>query len=168
MLQSRKLSQTRLKELLSYNKRSGVFVWIKSNSNRRLPKSIAGNKSPNGYIKIKIDGKTYLAHRLVWIYIYGEIAEYMQIDHINGIKDDNKIKNLRCVTSAENQQNIKKANSNNTSGFLGVTKNKHGSTFQSEIRVFGKRIYLGNFSTADEAYLAYIDAKRKYHKTCTI
>ena len=107
-----------IKELLDYDKSTGEFTWI---CKRRgaSKKKLAGTKTKIGYTMIMIDGKYYLAHRLAWLYVYGEMPK-LSIDHINGKKDDNRIKNLREVTILENQHNFTKPNKNNKANLLGA------------------------------------------------
>jgi len=89
-----------------------------------------------------------------------------QIDHINGIRHDNRISNLRLATNKQNCQNTKQARVNNKSGFLGVSPS--GDKFISTIQKNGKQLYLGTFETKEEAHEAYLNEKRKLHEFCTI
>lgn len=160
------LTQERLKELLSYNPDNGLFVRIKSVKSKNIG-DIAGGRNNHNYIIIGIDGRQYKGHRLAWLYVYGVFPEN-EIDHINGIKDDNRIENLRDVTGSDNKCNLRIAQNNNSTRLLGVTKaNKYGS-YQARIQTKGKRITIGMFPTKELAHNAYLEEKRKYHKTCTI
>lgn len=105
-----------------------------------------------------IDGENYLAHRLAWLYVYGEWPKN-QIDHINRIKTDNKIKNLRDVTNSTNQHN-NAIRRHNTSGTTGVMTLKSKNSWGAQIYVNNKRIYLGVFKTKEEA----ISARKNYEK----
>jgi hypothetical protein len=164
----KELTQERLKELLHYDQETGVFIWKIDRSRLAKKGNIAGCFNYYGYIDIKIDGKTYKANRLVWIYVYGKWPKY-QIDHIDNIRHHNWIKNLREATHSQNQQNQIKAKTNNKStGLLGSYLNKIDGTFRSQIRLNGKSNHLGVFETDQEAHTAYIDAKRKHHEFCTI
>ena len=91
------ITQEELKELLDYNPETGLFTWNVYNNIKN--KTTAGTFN-DGYIQIKIKQKIYQAHRLAWLYVYGEWPKG-QIDHINGIRDDNRIENLRDVTNRE-------------------------------------------------------------------
>jgi len=114
------LTQERLKHLLHYNPDTVVFTWLSKPSRRINSGSIAGRIKPKkGYVEIGISGRIYLAHRLAWLYIYGTWPKE-QVDHINGIRNDNRIKNLRLATTSQNQWN-KKMQKNNTSGIKGVS-----------------------------------------------
>jgi hypothetical protein len=114
-----------------------------------------------------IDRKYYLAHRLAWLYMYGELPK-LCIDHINGVKNDNRISNLREVTSILNQQNYTKPNITNKANLLGAFYCETRKRWFSRICVNNKRKYLGTFPTALDAHNAYVKAKRELHPTCSI
>lgn len=152
--------------LLSYNKETGEFRWLKTNSNASVAGSVAGRSTnSDGYKQITIAGRFYKAHRLAWFYVHGEWPN--QIDHINGIRSDNRLCNLRNVNSQQNTQNQRNPHRNNSSGFLGVIKRPNGR-YQAEIRVNGRKRFIGTFDTAEEASLAYISAKRDLHPGATL
>jgi len=130
--------------------------------------SIAGHIRKDGYLHIKIDGKSYLAHRLAWLYVHG-VWPTEDIDHRFHNTLDNRIGELRDVSNHENMQNRIKANNNNIStGLLGATFHKATGKYSAEITFDGKRKYLGLFASAEEAHAAYLSAKRIHHSTCTI
>lgn len=159
------ITEARLKELLHYDPETGVFEWRIKRPNGIKVGDMAGSLNSNGYIYISLDGKTYVAHRLSWLYIAGAWPAD-QIDHINGIKHCNSFKNLREATHSINLQNQRKARSDNALGILGVRA--YGKRFGAHIGVNGKLLNLGTFSTPAEAGAAYIVAKRKLHQGCTI
>lgn len=150
------ITQERLKDLLRYNSETGVFTWCKKRGNVKAG-SVAGCVNGHGYQLIRLDKTLYKAHRLAWLYVYGEWPK-ADIDHINSMKSDNRIVNLRDVTRAENKQNLIVPYAGSSSGFLGVTPHKDG--FVAQITVDGERIYLGKYDTAKSAQCAYIAAKR--------
>ena len=150
------LTHERLKQLLSYDPETGFFVWqVKSKG--RNPGDIVGRTYAKGYMMIGLEGKTEYAHRLAYFYMTGAMPEH-EIDHINGVKNDNRWSNLRMVTKAENQQNVAYRN---PTGYQGVQR--IGQTFRSIISVKGKQRHLGTFQTAEEAHNAYLEAKREHH-----
>ena len=146
------ITQSRLKELLSYDPDSGIFIWKISTNNRVKSGSFAGSLRLDDYIEIMVDGKKYQAHRLAWLYTHGYDTEN-QIDHLNGIRNDNRISNLREVSQSCNLQN-QKINSNNTSGFPGVTWVKRKQKWVAQIQIQGKVHGLGYYDTALDAALA--------------
>ena len=159
------LTQQYLKSVLSYDKDSGEFSWIKGNSRTTFPGQKAGSLHPFGYVKIrmKVDDceRSYMAHRLAWLYIYGDWPKN-QIDHINRNRSDNRICNLRDVECFQNKQNSTKQ-SNNTSGVKGVYWHKKTKKYQVNIMVKGLRIALGYFDDISEAALARKNAEDKHH-----
>lgn len=163
----RMITQERLFEVLYYNKNSGVFVWNISPNNSTYAGTEAGNIDAYGYLVTSIDNKRYKLHRLAWLYEYGEMPKN-QIDHINGIKTDNRIENLRDVNGFVNQQNRRVIQKNNNSGYTGVCFVKNRNKWMAQIKVENKFKYLGLYETAELANEAYIKAKREFHNGCTI
>ncbi|MCZ4270939.1 HNH endonuclease [Maritalea porphyrae] len=157
---SDKLTQTRLKELLHYCTDTGIFnrrVSLRGHANEG---DVAGHKDRRGYIRITIDDRRYLAHRLAWLYAYGEMPS-AYLDHINGIQDDNRIENLREATVFENARNTR-LRKNNTSGFKGVYLARDKRMWCAGIKICGKKVHLGTFNTPEDAHKAYCDAARKH------
>src|SRR5690348_8622850 len=97
------LTQERLRECLSYEPRMGDFTWHKSRCRVKVG-DMAGTPHPDGYVQINIGGRLYLAHRLVWLHVYGEWP-IAYLDHINGVRDDNRLINLRPATHSQNKAN---------------------------------------------------------------
>lgn len=161
------LTQSRLKELLHYDQETGVFTRIVTTNNRAKAGSVAGSKTGNGYLQVTIRWRQYSLHRLAWLYVHGTWPE-SDIDHINGVRTDNRIENLRDVSRSGNIQNTRKARSNSTSGVLGVTFDKSRNKWLAAITTEGKRKHIGRFESKDDAQKSYVEAKRIYHKTCTI
>lgn len=145
------LTQERLKELLHYDEETGVFT-RKEKIGRYLKGSVSGSKHRKGYIQITIDGENYLAHRVAWMYVYGEFPKD-QIDHINRIKTDNSIKNLRDVDTSTNHHNIG-VRSHNTSGVTGVVWDSRSKKWKAQIILKNKRYLLGTFKTVELAKIA--------------
>lgn len=160
------MDKTTLVNTFDYDGLSGFLYW-KGKANRRAGKK-AGFIASNGYQVIALGGKRYSAHRLIWVYFNGLIPPDFDIDHINGIKDDNRIENLRLCKHAENMQNRRKAHSNSSTGFLGVWYEKSRKKYVARIALDNKDKYLGRFDTAEEASAAYLKAKRELHPFSTI
>ena len=159
------ISAENLRAVLDYNKETGAFVWKSKAVAHCYAGKTAGTYGKKGYRVIKLNQKRYPAHRLAWLYVYGEWPT-MEIDHINRIKDDNRICNLRDVSSSENKHNCVDALKNNTTGFRGV---KHkGSHYEAWIKSGGVQRYLGTFKTPEDASAAYIKAKKALHPCATI
>ena len=159
------LTQAELKANLHYDPDTGIFTRLKSNTSRVKVGDIAGTKTYDHYIMIGLCNFRYFAHRLAWLYEHGSFPLNF-IDHIDGNRSNNKIKNLRNATNSENMQNLIRANSNNKSGLLGVTSRKNN--FEANLKVNGIKLYLGVFKTSELAHEAYLEAKRRLHPTCTI
>jgi len=145
---------------LNYNKDTGIFTWLKDGTRGVKAGDIAGSKTKDGYIKLSVGGKKILAHRVAWLLVYGEFAQG-NLDHINRNKSDNRIKNLRLATYEQNAQNREK-NSKNTSGYKGVTWHKRDKKWQAAITVKGKVLHLGYYSIPEDAFVAYVQASKKY------
>ena len=141
------MNQEVIKFLFEYNPETGIFVW-------KHNKKIAGNKTSNGYWKITFLKKQYKAHRLVWIYMYGNIPEGYEIDHINRIRNDNRLSNLRLATRKQNCNNRNKR-IDNTSGYPGVYWDKDKKKWRAQCQIDGKVVRLGRFNNAHEAHEAY-------------
>ena len=131
------ITQEYLKEILTYDPSTGIFIWKKRMNGFVAEGTIAGNKKDNGYVQLRIKKKSYLAHRLVFLYMIGSFPKN-ETDHINRIRNDNRWCNLRDVTHFENQHN--KVNNNN---YIGVLKEKYYGRHHAYI---GNK-YLGSFKT---------------------
>lgn len=165
---SEKLTSEAIRKLLRYDHSNGIFTWRENRSNVKAG-AVAGCRNIAGYIVIRIFRKLHLAHRLAWLYHFGDAGTPPLIDHVNGDKADNRIANLRAATKVINGQNRHRAQSNNlSSGLLGVAWIKHTRKYAAYINVNGKRQYLGLHSDKTVAHKAYLDAKRKAHEGCTI
>jgi hypothetical protein len=141
------LTQEYLKSRLRYDSETGHFYWIKTGKTAaRFVGKLAGWQKSNGYICIAIDGKTYLAHRLAWLYIYGNWPH--EIDHINNTRTDNRFINLRECTRSKNLMN-----SSDRFRRDGLPRGvyHHRKRFQAKIQ----KDYLGSFDTKEEAADAY-------------
>ena len=145
------LTQERLKEVLSYDPDTGIFTRLQ-NVQGCFAGSPVGTKTNNGYILIGVDRKRYLAHRLAWFYMNGSFPK-IHLDHINRIKSDNRIANLREVGFKENSWNVAVL-ANNTSGVTGVYRSVTDGRWTARIKAKNKNVYLGTYLTFAEAVAA--------------
>lgn len=154
-------------ETVSYDPESGEFIWAVARRGCKKG-ATAGHINAEGYRVIKLGYRPILAHRLA-LFIANGVWPTGPIDHINGVRNDNRLANLREVDAFINAQNKRVAMANNEScGLLGVTWNKQHKRWQSKIVTNGKRTHVGYFSQPDEAHAAYLEAKRRLHAGCTI
>ena len=149
-----------LRSILHYDPETGIFTWKVRTSNRVKVGDVAGSPDDLGYLLISIQNRNYKAHRLAWLYVYGEWPKD-QIDHINRDRADNRIENLREVTNKQNQQNTSKS-SRNTSGHTGVRWHKQNSRWQARIMHNQKEIYLGCFTDIEDAVAARKAGEKLY------
>lgn len=154
--------------LLSYDPNSGILVWRVKRSKSRAG-TIAGHvEKASGYVRIEVNYVMYAAHRIAWLLSHGEWPKGV-IDHINSVPADNRLANLRDVSSSLNAQNRKKASTRSKSGFLGVSKTESGLYACQILDPANKKaLYLGSFTTAEGAHAAYLAKKRELHPGCTI
>jgi len=157
------ITQERLKELFYYSPETGLITRIKKTSNRVSVGDIAGCVDSKGYVSIGVYGKTFRAHRLAFMYMTGSWPNH--VDHINGIKADNRWDNLRSVTNKENHKNMPKQKSN-TSGVTGVCWSKSINKWVSRIYDGGSAINIGVFDNIFDAVAARKSAEiaLNYHK----
>lgn len=125
----------------------GTVRWKVSLSNRIRIGEIAGTISKNGYVRVRVSGRFHSIHRVAWILNHGDIPEGLVVDHIDGDKKNNRIENLRVVTTKVNLFNAKKAK-NNKSGVTGVCWDSRRKSWMVH---FGKGNILGNFKSFEEA-----------------
>ena len=160
------LTQELLKEKLHYDKDTGVFTWldVKANAGKMRGK-VAGCLLTTGYSTIgftlpKANSRRFLAHRLAWLYEHGEFPKG-SLDHINHVKTDNRIKNLRIATQKENIRNMSMS-SRNTTGHTGVCFHKHANKYVAHVRVDYKKIHLGTFENIEDAAKAAREGREHY------
>lgn len=159
LLGTHMLTIERLQELLHYDPETGAFSWRVSMAGRVAGRPV-GSKNQHGYVRIRVDGRRYMAHQLAWFYVHGEWPK-AELDHRNRVRDDNRIENLRPVTHSENMQNRVHARRDNTAGLLGAHIDR--GRWTARITVDGKERRLGYFPSPEAAHAAYMDAKAKYH-----
>lgn len=147
-------------EIFTYSPETGELRWAKRLSGRTRIGEIAGNLNAYGYLRVRVAGISYAAHRIAWLLTYGEWPT-QTIDHINGVRTDNRIENLREATPLEQQQNLK-LRKDNSSGYTGVRRSR-GERWQALIAIDGKRVCLGSFGSPEAAAEAYAKAKSELH-----
>lgn len=146
-------TQTELRNLFYYS--DGNLIHKNPSSGKIRPNRVAGYKTEYGYIRVKVGGIDFQAHRLVWIWHNGYISPELEIDHIDRIRDNNRIENLRPLYRNMNRRNTKPK---------GYSYNKLSKRWVAQIMVNRKSIYLGSYHTEEAAATAYLEAKAKYHK----
>ena len=159
------LTHEKVRLKFNYDQASGIFTRAVDARSHKAGSVVTGTKS-HGYVRIWVDGKQVAAHRLAWFWMTGEWPS-MDIDHIDGCRDNNAWNNLRHVDRSMNLENMRKAKSHNRStGLLGAYHSPTKGRFVSRIQVRGQNKNLGSFATAEEAHLAYMSAKRTLHEGC--
>ena len=160
-----------LRTILDYDPETGIFTWKEREDaapqwNSRLAGKRAGTLQPNGRggntIVIGINGRTYPAHRLAWLYMTERWPAKI-IDHRDGNCINNAFANLREATNSQKKAKDKRR-SNNVSGYKGVSRSPSGclKPWTARIQVNGNVHYLGLFDTPEEAHNEYIKAAKKH------
>ena len=150
-----------LKSALEYNSDTGDFIWISPTGYRVKPGQKAGCIRPVGYVYVCIGGKCYLGHRLAWFYQTGSWPD-CHIDHVNGVRSDNRWANIRSATRAENQRNRGRP-ANNTSGYKGVSWYARKQKWRARLVCEGVESHLGYFDNIEDARSAYSKAASTLH-----
>lgn len=153
------LTQDYLKTILKY--KNGKLYW-KTNRGGNLCKNKETGllSKSDGYGRVSLYGKSYLAHRIIWLYHYGYMPKF--IDHIDHNKSNNNIDNLADKTHQENHRN-RKLHKNNSSGFTGVTYHKTKKLWTAQITLQMNQIQLGQFGTIEEAISMRLTANDHYN-----
>jgi hypothetical protein len=157
--------QKRIHEVLDYNLETGEFRWkyrpeLDGRENGRWAGKIAGSKGKKS-IKIMIDGVQYSAHRIAWVYIYGDVlTQEIQIDHKNNNPFINRINNLREATHAQNCSNARKWKKKDLP--KGVSVQTKSGRYRARLQVGKNVIHIGTYDTPELAHAAYCDAAKKY------
>lgn len=161
------LTAQRLREVLDYDRDTGVFTWRVTRTFTALVGTVAGRVNPRGYVSIKIDGVTHLAHRLAWLHVHGSWPT-ATVDHRDTDKTNNRFLNLRDVVQRVNGENLRVANRDSKTGLLGVCFNKKAGKYQAAIKSHGRTRHLGLHATPELAHQAYLNAKRQVHEGNTL
>jgi hypothetical protein len=150
-----------LKTVLGYDPETGVFTWLVNRGGTARVGTVAGNIQKMGYRYINFRGKLVGAHRLAWLYVHG-VWPNGDIDHINRMRDDNWIANLREATRSQNMRNSIRVRTA-SSPLQGVCWDKQAQKWLASITSNGKQIHLGRYETAELAHEAYVKACREVH-----
>jgi hypothetical protein len=148
-------SMSRVRELFIYDPETGVLTWRKS-AGRKKAGDIAGTKHKHGYTVVNVDSKGYGAHQIIWLYVTGEWPNL--IDHINGVRDDNRFANLRHADKAANARNRSADSAKNK--LLGAYPLATGG-FRAGVTVDGHHIFIGVYATEVEAHEAYLTLRKE-------
>lgn len=149
--------------LFTYDRETGVLYWrIRNGNNTRRNYVVGSSKgNNNGYRLVRVKGKIYKEHRIIMMLCFGHIPENAEIDHINHVRDDNRLVNPRFVTRRENQRNQSLSGKSST-GVTGVYFSKARKKYVAQIKVNHETIYLGISDTLEGAAEARRQADRKY------
>lgn len=151
-------SLSRLNELFILDESTGELIHKKKCGT--VKGSVAGNLTPQGYRRVKVDGKLYLSHRLIYAMAYGHSPEEMEVDHINGDKSDSRPKNLRLATRSQNRQNVG-TYANNSTDSKGTWYDSRRKVFFCAVQCDGFREQFGPFETLEEASAVYQSEARE-------
>jgi len=146
------ISPEELRRVFSYDRKTGLITWLSCRNtsyNGKVAGTIRTDRWNKSYVMIQFHGGNFFAHRVAWAIVHDEWPAD-QIDHKNGVGTDNKLKNLRAATNAQNARN-KKLKSTNTSGFNGVRWHSIGKKWNARITIDGKEKSLGMFHRFEDA-----------------
>lgn len=164
--------------IFSYEQDTGILRWRATRRTSlgyvtaRAGDSVGGGDR-KGYLVVMFQAprsprpRHYFVHRIIWLIQTGRWPD-AEVDHINGVKSDNRWANLRAADDVLNSQNRRRANSNNGTGFLGVTQDKRTGLYVSRIGHEGRVHILGKYATPDEAHAVYVETKRRIHAGGTL
>lgn len=154
------LTQSLVRDLFDYDRKTGIVTNRKYRGGRSgKAGSVVGSPHGEGYLTVMIQGRNYLLHQVIWMYVHGVMPE-ADLDHKDGDRSNNRLKNLRPATRTENNQNMA-IRSDNTSGEIGVCR--VGERWRARVTVGQKHFHAGYHDTVELATAAYLTAKAKHH-----
>ncbi len=162
------MDATLVRELFDYDPETGVLTWRVDRPQRIKAGMVAGSRDHKLYLRVKVNGVNYAAHRLIFLWMVGRWPTN-DVDHEDLDKTNNRWKNLREATQAQNRQN-RAVRADSQTGFKGVvcrkpnqkTKN-YFATYQARIKVDGKYHYGKCYRTPDEAHIEYVAMSKQHH-----
>ena len=159
------VSHSDITKYFSYDQATGIITNRVGRAGRGARAGcVSGRLTQNGYRSVCFKRGVYQASRLIWLYMTGVYPpRNLDIDHINGVRDDNRWENLRLATRRQNLQN-KRLGTKNVSGFKGVSRvlRKKSDVWEARIVTGGKQIRLGKFGSPALAHAAYVEAAKKH------
>jgi hypothetical protein len=158
---SKSITKEYLDTLFRYSFDDGILTWAVKRRGTKGIGNEAGSLRKNGYVQINIDGKLYFAHRLIWMLATGEWPK-KELDHINGVRSDNRLENLREADAFQNHQNQKRP-SNNKSGTKGVCWNVSSGKWSCFVAINGKSKYWGSFTLKEDAEARVKSVRESIH-----
>lgn len=161
----RLMSIDKLKATLDYDPETGVIRWLERSAWCVQVGQPIESVCDHGYVRFNVAKVSYYAHQVAWAWMTGAWPTH-PLDHINGNRLDNRWANLRKADKVLNGQNQRKPHKQNSTGFLGVSRD--GKKYRAQITVNMRTRKLGTFETPEQAHEAYIKAKRELHPGCTI
>lgn len=155
------ITAERAREAFDYDPVTGVFYWRIQPRQGVNVGDVAGTPDSYGYHILRIDRGQFKAHRVAWLYVYGHWPNE-QIDHVNGVRSDNRIVNLRLASHSQNRANTK-MHADNKCGYKGVRYQRHTkkNPWRAQISYGGTTHHIGNFPTPEEAHAAYCAAAQR-------
>lgn len=156
----RKVTQEQLRELFTLDPDEGVLRYRVKHL-RYKAGLVAGSVGHKGWRSIMVNQRRYQAHHLVWMYVHGRWPTH-ELDHVNGIRDDNRLSNLREADAFQQVMNSARPPTNK-SGARNVYFIRKSGKFRVSVRYRGKHVHIGHFSTLQEASVAATDARNRLH-----
>jgi hypothetical protein len=154
------VSQEYLKSILRYEPETGKWFWRSHRNSRVRAGDEAGYIRKDGYVIIRIDGATYVASRLAWLYVHGTSPH--EVDHRDTNPSNNRANNLREATRSQNGAN-KTVRRDNILGLKGVSYMPSKRKFRARVTKDRKEIHIGLFATPEEAHAAYVERSKQLH-----
>lgn len=159
-IRERNLTSEEFREFFKYDPDTGHFFRIKTAKGAECNKRVGFITPSDGYRRIRVKGLNFMEHRLAFLYMTSKWPQFI-VDHINGIRDDNRWCNLRHVTWSQNNA-VRSTQNNNSSGIRGVCLHRSGR-WRAALWFNGRQIYHKLFATKEEAAVAYATAFEKYY-----